>query len=739
MKPNSTGTHGENSWDTNKLVVEDVKQGDFLDGNGRRARAESIAYFDAPVTVPHTLTAITSVEGDFKSYHGSGGKRGQYTKIEDRKFIAWDGEGMNLRGTDKPQCYVLFGCSTGARIKTRSSNGLPIFDILNFMISVKERHPTAFHVAFAFDYDVNMIVQGLSDKHLRMLKDTGTVRLRESNGTAFRLSYTPKKWFRVTRYLPGYSRRRNPNACTSICIEDLFTFYAKSFIETLREYNVEVPEDLVKGKAARGAFSLDEWDFMESYWETEIKLLAQLAENFRDILYRLGFKISRWYGPGVIASFVMKQHNIKQHMYESPKEVLNAALHAYAGGRFEPFYVGRIPGPIYSADINSAYPDAIRHLPSLSNGRWERVRSPTGRTMFALYRIRLGNGQATGRIPGPFFWRDHKGHISFPPYMEGWYWAPEVYTATQFRRKDIQILDGWEFIESDSTLRPFAFIEGMYNKRQALKKAGDHSQLGLKLAMNSIYGKLAQRVGWNERNRRVPPWHQIEWAGWITSYCRAKILGRILRDPLSVIAVETDGFYTTTAPERLGINHTKELGGWEVDEYDEIIYIQSGVAVLSKNGERTTKVRGLDKQSFTPESVDAYLTSLPVLIKGEFWEPYQGTTTRFTTMGQALQSATETRFKHCVWQTDIRAIDMGGGRGEGKRVHSPLQCRACKEGIRPCDGGHDLLVRSATVSQYASYGNAGLMSAQHYIPWLGNTTKPEWLDNDDKGLDTTSV
>lgn len=108
-------------------------------------------------------------------------------------------------------------------------------------------------------------------------------------------------------------------------------------------------------------------------------------------------------------------------------------------------------------------------------------------------------------------------------------------------------------------------------------------------------------------------------------------------------------------------------------------------------------------------------------------------------MGQALQSATATVEKHCVWQSDIREIDMGGGRGEGKRVHSPLQCRACQSGIRPSEGGHNLLVRSQTVPQYALYGDAGLMSAQHYIPWLNNTAKPDWINDDDKGLGTTSV
>lgn len=676
-----------------------------------------------------------------KHYHGSGGKRAQYVKPKDRKFIAWDGEGMNLRGPDRPQVYVLFGCSTGDRITTQSPDGLGVFQILEFMLSVKEKHPTAFHVAFAFDYDVNMIVQGLPDKHLHLLKNSKTVRLRSPNGRAYRISYTPKKWFRISRYEKGYSRKRNSNARTTIVVEDLFTFYAKSFIDTLKEYGFVVPEHLVSGKEARGAFTIDEWDFMESYWEVEIELLRQLAEKFREILYRLGFTITRWYGPGVIASFVMRQHGIKEHMAESPKEVLDAALYAYAGGRFEPFLLGRVPGPVYSADINSAYPDAIRYLPSLANGRWEHVGHPTGRTQFALYRIRMGNGKATSRIPGPFFFRDHRGHISFPPTLEGWYWGPEVYVATRFRN-DISILEGWEFIENEPDNKPFAFIEGMYNKRQALKKAKDHSQLGLKLAMNSIYGKLAQRVGWDPEKKRIPPWHQIEWAGFITSYCRAKILARIMADPNSVIAIETDGFYTTSPPETFGIRGTKELGGWEIEEYDEVTYIQSGVAVLRRNGTTTTKIRGLDKASFTPDKVADYIDGLPALSGNDTWDPFLGETTRFVTMGAALAAKANTVERHCVWHTSIREVGMGSGRGEGKRVHSPRYCDACNAGIRPGETGHNTLVRSDVVRQYAQYGEPGLMSTQHYIPWLGNVPMPKWIkekDNADGGLGEESV
>ncbi len=49
-------------------------------------------------------------------------------------------------------------------------------------------------------------------------------------------------------------------------------------------------------------------------------------------------------------------------------EIKLAAQYAYFGGRFETFKIGRYKGPVYSLDINSAYPFAISQLPNLNAG-----------------------------------------------------------------------------------------------------------------------------------------------------------------------------------------------------------------------------------------------------------------------------------------------------------------------------------------------------------------------------------
>lgn len=235
------------------------------------------------------------------------------------------------------------------------------------------------------------------------------------------------------------------------------------------------------------------------------------------------------------------------------------------------------------------------------------------------------------------------------------------------------------------------------------------AQLALKLCMNSLYGKMAQRVGWNEEKRLPPRWHQLEWAGWTTSLTRAMLWDVMRRIPVEqIIAVETDGLYTTMPPSEIGISHSTELGGWEIGEYDEIMYVQSGMAWLRKGDDWTCKRRGLDAKTFDLFDCIEYLHKLAPSAE---WVPYVGTTTRFIGLGAALNGKAPLKVKHCVWQTTDREIRPGQ---DGKRVHLSKQCRACRDGFTAFERMHDMSIRSL------AYAPNGELSKPHDIPWDGD-------------------
>lgn len=624
---------------------------------------------------------------------------------------------MNLRGPRLPQSYVLFGASTGDHI---TSESLTVFELCDFIIKVGKENPNTYHIGFGFTYDMNMIVKSLSSNSLAWLHKYGYVNINNrETGLRYCLMMRKGKWFSVTRYLRGYDREHNPSAKNTVRIYDIFSFFASSFISAVERM---LGKDVVKGldnivkvgKAKRGEFALEDMEFVKQYWAEEIRLLALLAEELRRRFYAGGFTITEWHGPGALASFAFKKHGIKKHMSVSPDVIREASRYAFAAGRFELYGVGRWNEPVYGIDRNSAYPFAISQLPSLSEGQWIYVESPDHISHFGVYHVRVARSAGFDIEPGPLFHRDARHNISYPWLVEGWYWSPEV--SGLLGRDDIEVLEGWEYVGANT--RPFEFFKEWYAERRYRKSKGDPSELGFKLGMNSGFGKMAQRVGWDEYTKRIPPWHQLEWAGWITSHCRAAMYRLMLKIPQDkLIGVETDGVYTTATPESIGVQHGTELGEWDVTEWDEVMYVQSGLAWLRKGDKWLPKRRGLDKDSFTRTECESYLKSLG----SDKWAPYVGRTTRFITLGSALASNAPLKVRHCLWETKTREIWPGE---HGKRIHvGGTYCQACQDGATAYERPHQLVIRSRS--------RAEEMSTPHSIPWEGHDTGAvEWRDHE---------
>jgi DNA polymerase type B, organellar and viral len=643
----------------------------------------------------------------------------------DREIIAWDGEGMNLSGKGKPQHYVLFGSSAEEPIISKS---LSTGELLEHIIDVGIKHPKAVHVGYSFKYDVNMIIKNLTEWQKLVLKNEGAVSI--SNRWAhlphtwqyrYRLEYTPGKIFKVTRI-----SRTDRSDRVTVRIDDIFSFFARKFLVAVEsilqdELTDDDREVIEHGKAERGNTEWKDLDSVTKYWRAEIRLMQRMMVVFRDVMFRAGFKLNQWYGPGAIASYLIRTKKLKQHLQNTPDnpEVHNASKHAYAGGRFELFHIGRFVGPVYGYDINSAYPYALAHAPSLGrdHGGWQYQPSPDRISEFGVYRISFRHGQTrhgTERMASPLeykamplFHRDPRGAISFPAMTDGWYWSPEASVAQFIGKKwgGVTIHEGWVW-EHDGT-RPFKFLEEMFNKRIELGKKNVIS-MPYKLGPNSMYGKFAQRVG-KDNDIRPPASHCLPLAGWITSRCRAELYKVIMQiPPTKLIAVETDGIYTTVPPEELHhMSFGDGLGQWGIDTYDEMLYLQNGIYHKYREGRwEEPKSRGLDISSVPRTVVEQYLRSC---VPGEFPSMNVKLKDRFVGLTAALAAGPgKSESRHCVWVPGEREVTPGG---KGKRVHSTKNCPACRSGASAWDSPHPLVIHSAA-------GIAGpLMSTPHVLPW----------------------
>lgn len=638
---------------------------------------------------------------------------------EEKEVIAWDMEGISLSGVSKPQHPVLFG-NSAERSRALFGRHLATKDMLELIVDTGERHPQAIHVGYAFKYDANMIIAGLAEKHIIRLWKTGRVSFQFDEQYRWSIHWVPGKMFTVTK---RWGQKRNSRAKVSVTIYDFFSFFGTSFIKAMEqilgdELTEEDREVVAHGKKARGNQTWEDFPEIRHYWEREIVLMQRTFEKFRDVMCRAGFALREWYGPGALANFINATRGIRKHLIgvqttsgHLPDPVHEASKVAFSGGRFELFRAGRVRGPVYSVDINSAYPHAMTKLPSFEKGEWVHTVAPKKVELFGVYRIKWKSPNASpfDFRPNPLFWRDNRGMISYPTLAHGWYWSPEA--AIVNGMDGIEILEGWHW-ETESEERPWSFLQEMFNTRMRLGKKNLLS-MPFKLGPNSLYGKYAQTVGWDQKEKRPPKSHALPVAGWVTSYCRAMLWDVIRRDPSSVIAVETDSVYTTRDPRTLGISIGGELGQWDITEYDEVIYMQSGMYHTKKDGAWTgVKSRGMSAAEFSITQMENYLMSLRC---GEKWGNIELTTKpRFIGAGAALQMSAPLKTVHTSWRPQERKMALGD---TGKRVHVPKVCMECASEKVPDSVPHRLIVSSRSDGETLSFPRR--------LPWEREEEYPE--------------
>jgi hypothetical protein len=603
----------------------------------------------------------------------------------ERSFVFWDGEGPKDAG------YALFGNSLGNEI---CHPFLSTVECLDLILQTEIETPKKIHVGFGLNYDVSMILKDLSWRHLSALKNFGRTTWKD-----YDLEYVPRHWFRIK------------SRGLDVKLFDVVSFFATDFVGALRNFRIRTNlclhgQDRCQNechcfcvlchieteKKRRSSFVYSQIDGVRKYMRYELELGAELMNVLRTVFLDAGFDVHSWHGPGALARMALNRHKIKNAMCQTPSDVRIAARYAFAGGRFEMIRAGYFQRKVYNADINSAYPYFAAMLPNLDKGSWRRTRDyEVGK--FAVYYIEYQSPQQVFE-PYALFRRYPEGHVAWPNRVSGWFWNPEAAIVAEDR--NAKFIEGWVFDEWDSTDRPFAFILDYYNKRRILKSAGNAAEFTFKLIINSIYGQLAQRTGWDKKNKQSPRFHQLEWAGWITSACRAEVWKVAKQCGNDLISIDTDGLYSLSPIPVTNVG--SNLGQWELAEYESGIFWQSGIYALSDGASWSkAKTRGIPKGSYSAEQMIASLKAN---------QPLRMTRTSFIGFGLALNGQ---RQSLNTWSSEDSEFVFGG---QGKRYHNT---RGCKNQTT-CQGDvHGLIPVPRAVRPKES-----VESVPHYLPWLDN-------------------
>lgn len=235
-----------------------------------------------------------------------------------KPFVMWDTEGTNVNATP-----FLFGSSMGDRI---AGPELSTVDMLELVLRREASNPDIIHFIYGGEYDFNMMLRDVPQRYLFILKQFNKVTW---NG--YRLQHIPRKWFIVSR------------DDITATIFDVVSFFACPYLDALIKNGIGTPEQhaiIDHGKKSRSFFTYDELAEIEPYWGLELELGPPLMEKTRDAFYRAGMYIHKWHGPGSLARYMLRHHNIKDAMAVCPPAVHDAARYAFCGGRFESFQAG---------------------------------------------------------------------------------------------------------------------------------------------------------------------------------------------------------------------------------------------------------------------------------------------------------------------------------------------------------------------------------------------------------------
>ena len=602
-------------------------------------------------------------------------------------FVMWDGEAPKDTG------YSLFGSSLGHEILHPRLHTEECFDIL---LEAKRENPESIFVMFGSRYDFDEIIrQDMPSDRLARIKWHGSVTWH-----GYTVTQAEGKWFSIRK--DG----------TTVKVFEIFGWFHTTYVKALRKYQIGTPEEwdlLDSEKNRRSKFMWSEIDEIRQYMRLELKLGPPLMERIRDICLTAGFNPRSWYGPSALATEMLRRNGVRKYMAVCPPKVNEAARFAYAAGRFEMFR-GGILSPVYSKDMNSAYMRAALELPDLAHGTWRRGKEyEPGK--FALYKIRFRDTESDAMTPMPLFRRMSNGTVCWPKTVENWYWSPEAALVQDDPRASF--LDTWVFDEDNSHMRPFSFVKEIYRKRMVLESLPESNPShaagqAFKWGLASIYGQLCRTVGWGKFTGEPPRYHQLEWAGYITSWCRAEQYKVALACGDKLISIDTD---SVTAMTPVTGYEGSELGEWKASYADRGVFYQSGVYFTEYDGQWTgARLRGIEMRGKKlPVSADMLITAIrngtPVRVSPK---------TRYISIRQSLGWGLKLQGQ---WVTpkDLETLHFGG---KGKRYHNKCMCS------RLCNGDVHVFLPFGSIREIEP-GNPVIdwerilySSKPHDLPWV---------------------
>jgi hypothetical protein len=457
--------------------------------------------------------------------------------------------------TDEGDIFLIAD-SDGNRLE---SPGISFESVAHFLM----RYEGKWVFFYNLGYDAECILKLLPDEILRSYRVKKRLEFEHED---FQIRYIDRKQLTI---------RKGKHV---ISCYDIAQYYdnkplVAAYLETIKK---PVTETYLSTKKKRQEFSLSYFlrhkKEIRDYCVQDCLLTKELAQNWVETFYKVfGFYSRNWISSGYLAERVLLYNNIPIPFFnEIDYEVQDLAWKSFYGGRFELIQKGFI-GRCYLYDINSAYPYALTMLPDILNGYWIYSREISSDSSLGFFNIIAHIDERVKLAPFPF--RTKQNRIIYPVGdFETYVTLDEIRASSSDPRIHIDVIESWQFIPNPHCTYPFKqFIEKLYYRRLDLKKVGNPLEKAIKIVLNSIYGKTAQRA-----NGMIGNIFNPVIASFVTGFARAQLY-RFMKENThedEVVAFATDSIALGREIPDLNSTH---IGEMKLDKNaEDVIFLSNG-------------------------------------------------------------------------------------------------------------------------------------------------------------------
>jgi len=413
----------------------------------------------------------------------------------------------------------------------------------------------------------------------------------------YRITYIPSKLLRIAKI---------KNKEGAVHIYDAPQYYGHKSLDSMSEkYLGENKLETVSGKeiGTSRKYYNENYEEIVKYCKKDAELTLKLALLACDNIEKLGYSFKNPISPATISEKKQIERGYPLELKKMKGNELKAniiAMRSFGGGVFATFKRGNFNCKLYDYDVNSCYPNIMQHLPDWRNGEFVVIEKKVedyeygwilcdvdseyipqrGTEQYSVKEIYEGIGEWDMKYTSK--------KVTYPSGLRTAIITTEEYRWLKKHKEYVKWLGegyGWKQI-SNKYKNPFAWVKDLFEKRKEAKKRGDGALVQtMKLMMNSIYGKTAQK------KNGIGVLTNFCYASYITARARLQMFDVVKENYDVIVNVATDGIL---ALSKLNLPVSDKLGEWEYNEYTRGIVIGNGIRQLwKKDGTFETHARGI--------------------------------------------------------------------------------------------------------------------------------------------------